>query len=1138
MLAAGACAMLYLKSLSLERFKSFRHSELLFSKGFTCVVGPNGSGKSNICDALLFGLGELSMNRLRVNNLSEIVTEDGSKKKKLSVAKVKMDFTGDTELSVVKFVRSDGKSMYKVNGKKMPRKEVVDLLYSHGIRADETSTIAQFEINAILSLNPKERRELIEIAAGIKEFEGKKADALRELEKVTQRINEASLVLNERLGFLRELEKEKEAAEAYMLATSELRKVSHGVLLARKNAAKEGYDNATREMAVEDSRKNEFLSGLEEMGRRVEQLNFERQRLLKEMNEGSVSVSDVNKKLEVINSSLARTEVEIKSTLSEIDRGRMGVEKANVSISESEARIKENRAAITRMEGEREALKKQLPDDSDDTVADNVVGRIEKEEADVAELEDSIAIMKDDIARLDSGRQVLEGRIADRKSTLEALVNSAAEAEGAGKKARDTAEELGRKAGDLEKRIAAAEAEERDLLSARGTCEKKMIELREGIAYAGRRDSAVEERIRGAFGKEDGFYGKAIDLIEFDQKNAYAVEAAGGNRLEYYVVDGLKTAERIIGYLKKNGYGRATFIPIDSIQASRTLEVQGANALLDLIHFEKRFSKAFDYIFYNTYLVDSFQAARSIGIGKHRYVTLEGELIEQSGTVTGGTVRKRVSISLLTRQLAGAEKEREEILSRISGKDSELLSLRKELSHCEAERKVADAGLRVAEEALQKSKSLAEKARDEIMTLEGQLKRMAEELQEKKNAYMNAANGLAERRGRIRRMYGAGQDTEEQRRQRKEAGKRIAALRESIEALSIKIAEAQKENQLLERSMKEYAKQAEENAAMAKSMAAAVQELRLKEGVLRKSKKDLEEKILSSGAANKRIYRELEVIDAELQKISEERGRLGMEKDNAERRIGEYKMRKNQMEMRINDIDAELQSYKAGEAPADGSVEELESRMAVLNEKIKSLGTVNLKAPEIYNERAAGVEEARSKTEVLRMEKESVLKMIEEIDSKKVKTFFEAFEKVNSNFSRLYSYVYPDKAEIALSDPGDPLNSGIEIRISDGKARRAIQRMSGGEKSIISMMLILAVHLCKPAALYIFDEVDAALDKENSKTLSKLIKELSKEAQYIVVSHNDSLIVNADTAIGVVKVDGISKAIGVEIPAILNSQKS
>jgi chromosome segregation protein len=1130
--------MLYLKSLSLERFKSFRHSELLFSKGFTCVVGPNGSGKSNICDALLFGLGELSMNRLRVNNLSEIVTEDGSKKKKLSVAKVKMDFTGDTELSVVKFVRSDGKSIYKVNGKKMPRKEVVDLLYSHGIRADETSTIAQFEINAILSLNPKERRELIEIAAGIKEFEGKKADALRELEKVTQRINEASLVLNERLGFLRELEKEKEAAEAYMLATSELRKVSHGVLLARKNAAKEGYDNATREMAVEDSRKNEFLSGLEEMGRRVEQLNFERQRLLKEMNEGSVSVSDVNKKLEVINSSLARTEVEIKSTLSEIDRGRMGVEKANVSISESEARIKENRAAITRMEGEREALKKQLPDDSDDTVADNVVGRIEKEEADVAELEDSIAIMKDDIARLDSGRQVLEGRIADRKSTLEALVNSAAEAEGAGKKARDTAEELGRKAGDLEKRIAAAEAEERDLLSARGTCEKKMIELREGIAYAGRRDSAVEERIRGAFGKEDGFYGKAIDLIEFDQKNAYAVEAAGGNRLEYYVVDGLKTAERIIGYLKKNGYGRATFIPIDSIQASRTLEVQGANALLDLIHFEKRFSKAFDYIFYNTYLVDSFQAARSIGIGKHRYVTLEGELIEQSGTVTGGTVRKRVSISLLTRQLAGAEKEREEILSRISGKDSELLSLRKELSHCEAERKVADAGLRVAEEALQKSKSLAEKARDEIMTLEGQLKRMAEELQEKKNAYMNAANGLAERRGRIRRMYGAGQDTEEQRRQRKEAGKRIAALRESIEALSIKIAEAQKENQLLERSMKEYAKQAEENAAMAKSMAAAVQELRLKEGVLRKSKKDLEEKILSSGAANKRIYRELEVIDAELQKISEERGRLGMEKDNAERRIGEYKMRKNQMEMRINDIDAELQSYKAGEAPADGSVEELESRMAVLNEKIKSLGTVNLKAPEIYNERAAGVEEARSKTEVLRMEKESVLKMIEEIDSKKVKTFFEAFEKVNSNFSRLYSYVYPDKAEIALSDPGDPLNSGIEIRISDGKARRAIQRMSGGEKSIISMMLILAVHLCKPAALYIFDEVDAALDKENSKTLSKLIKELSKEAQYIVVSHNDSLIVNADTAIGVVKVDGISKAIGVEIPAILNSQKS
>ena len=1137
MLAAGACAMLYLKSLSLERFKSFRHSELLFSKGFTCVVGPNGSGKSNICDALLFGLGELSMNRLRVNNLSEIVTEENSRKKKLSVAKVKMDFAGDTELSVIKFVRSDGKSIYKVNGKKMSRKEVVDLLYSHGIRADETSTIAQFEINAILSLNPKERRELIEIAAGIKEFEGKKADALRELEKVTQRINEASLVLNERLGFLRELEREKEAAEAYMQATSELRKVSHGVLLARKNAAKEGYDNATREMAVEDSKKNEIVAGLEELGRRVEQLNLERQRLLKEMNDGSISVSDVNKKLEVINSGLARTEVEIKSTLSEIDRGRMGVEKANASISESEARIRENRAAITRMEAERGALKKQVPEDSDDPEVDNAINSIEKEEAEVAELEDNIAIMKDDIARLDSGRQVLEGRIADRKAALAVNAASASEAEEAVKRAKNAAEGLGRKISDLEKRIAAAEAEERELLSARGADERKILELREGIAYAGRRDSAVEERIKGAFGKEDGFYGKAIDLIEFEQENAYAVEAAGGNRLEYYVVDGLKTAERIIGYLKKNGYGRATFIPLDSIQANRTPEIQGALGLLGLIHFEKRFGKAFDYIFYNTYLVDSFQAARGIGIGKHRYVTLEGELIEQSGTVTGGTVRKRASVSLLTKQLASVEKDREEVLKRISEKGAELLALRKELSYCEAERKGADEGLRVAGEAAQKNEGFVEKARNEIGILEGQLKRMGEELQEKKNAYVHAANGLAERRERIRKMYSAGHDTEEQRRQRKEAGKRIAALRESIEAISIKIAEAQKENQLLERSMKEYAKQAEENAAMAKSMEMAVKELRLKEGVLRKSKTDLEEKIISSSAANKRIYKELEVIDAELQKISEERGRLGTEKDNAERKIGECKVRKNQMEIRMNDIDAELQSYNAGEAPADGSVEELESRMAVLNEKIKSLGTVNLKAPEIYNERAAGVEEARSKTEVLRMEKESVLKMIDEIDSKKVKTFFEAFEKVNANFSRLYSYVYQDKAEIALSDPGDPLNSGIEIRISDGKARKMLQRMSGGEKSIISMMLILAVHLCKPAALYIFDEVDAALDKENSKTLSKLIKELSREAQYIVVSHNDSLIVNADTAIGVVKVDGISKAIGVEIPAILNSQK-
>ncbi len=181
------------------------------------------------------------------------------------------------------------------------------------------------------------------------------------------------------------------------------------------------------------------------------------------------------------------------------------------------------------------------------------------------------------------------------------------------------------------------------------------------------------------------------------------------------------------------------------------------------------------------------------------------------------------------------------------------------------------------------------------------------------------------------------------------------------------------------------------------------------------------------------------------------------------------------------------------------------------------------------------MEEAQAKLEVLDNEKESILKMIEEIDSKKYRIFLETFEIVNKNFTKLYNYIFPGSAQIELDDPKDPFNSGLHIKMLDGKLTKREGSLSGGEKSLVMLMLIFSIHMYKPSSLYLFDEVDSALDKENSKKLSHLIKEMSKGSQFVVVSHNDSLIVNADTAIGVAKSDGESKAIGLQVANIINS---
>ena len=238
--------MLRLESLVLNNFKSFRHARINFSSGFNCVVGPNGSGKSNICDSILFALGELSQKRMRVNSYLQLINnnakpgEDGLKK-----ANVKLLFTGDAEIEVSKTIASNNKVKYRLNGVRSTRQEILDMLHMHKSEISEVNTIAQGEIVKFLELDSKERRELIEIAAGIKEFNDKKASSIKELEKVESKINEANIMLHERLGFLKDLEKEKNDAKEYIKLSTAVKSMNYTVLKQRESQAEEEYKKSS-----------------------------------------------------------------------------------------------------------------------------------------------------------------------------------------------------------------------------------------------------------------------------------------------------------------------------------------------------------------------------------------------------------------------------------------------------------------------------------------------------------------------------------------------------------------------------------------------------------------------------------------------------------------------------------------------------------------------------------------------------------------------------------------------------------------------------------------------------------------------------------------------------------------------------
>ncbi len=1116
--------MVYLKSLVMDRFKSFKHAELLFSKGFTCIVGPNGSGKSNICDALLFGLGESSLGRLRAKRLEYLLSSYGGKR--AGKTYVRMEFEGNEAINVTRAARKDGKSLYRINGKRATRQETLEMLSGNGIRADETNTITQGEINRFTELTPKERRELIDTAAGIKEFEYKKEESLKELEKVSQRISEAQVLLNERLGFLKELEAEKEIAEKYAGMRSRLASLNYGILLSRKAESEVMLKELSKRQSDLETRKSALASSLEALAKRMEQLNAERQRLTMELNTSAQKSGEKNAKLEAIRLELARITAEESAqadSASQNESQSKALEETAKALSEKISEGKEELASISVKLKEAEKKVKELgeppaaPKDLQDL---NVLSK--KLGHELAELHDRVASASAEInsrkAFIEEASRIIEDLDASIKAETAAKASIEAEIS-------KRSEELIALHKNAEAYSSGINLKRKELDAA----DSKFLELREQRSLV--RPNELAERIRERFGKS-GFHGKASELCSYDSKYAYAVEAAAGGRFDYLVVDNTDVAVTIIEYLKRNNLGRSTFIPISELNTRDSPHERSAMPIIDLIDFDPEYRKVFSYVFNNTYLIEKIEDAKRIGIGKHRYVTLSGDLVEQSGVVSGGSATKRMSIVRIEAELKQLAEARERLGKEINDGNNGVMELRKREAYAEMEirnmkKEAAMSSERISKhlsEKASKSKSVEEASKrlkdaEELLSKSTELK---ESIEEKLNSvnmrlesiYNSSANFLGS----------------------KEAAEAEAA-RAAAEGLRIRRAELQKEFQMLAERISGIEAQINEKSALASKLSKQASERKTRKAELEKSRLSMEAEIANSSDSGKKIYARLSSLDSETGKAGAEHSKVSSEISIIERDLAELGVRKSQAETRLADLSAELSAYGTGVEAATGNFGEMEKEASSISIRLNEIGSVNMKAPEMYEEKKKGVDDSVSRLNTLESERQAVLKMMEEIESKKLQTFMATLNEVAKNFSKLYNYIFTGKASINLEDQKDPFNSGIEISISTERSSKLLSSMSGGERSLVSLILIFAIHMCKPSALYIFDEVDAALDKENSKKLSQLIREMSRNAQFIVVSHNDSLIASADVAIGVVKQNDESKVVGIEVAGIAKRKK-
>lgn len=1137
--------MLYLKSIVLDKFKSFRHAELLFSKGFNCVVGPNGSGKSVIFDALMFGLGEPSLQTLRVDHLDELINRNIKRKKdEPTIAHLKMELEGDGKaVTIIKAIRSDGKTSYKLNDKTMTRKDIIEFLSSEGVRVGDTTTIAQGEINTIATLNNRERRQLIDAAAGISEYDDKKQEAMRELEKVDQNISLANATLHEREGYLRDLEKQKEAAESYQKMSSRIKNLRFSALSARQGQLKFANEAYSKELAILDSKNKDLSTRLSETKTKRDQLSEDSQKLASELNKITATSGETNSKLNVTNTELAKLEVEIPSIQKTMEENNVSITQSDAEQKASVEKVKLNKASIDELNKKiavmlKEMEKYNIPDEGVDYEKElsELEQQINDGENKLVDTERYLSKLQADLSLNSDKKLELESTLSESEKQMSLAADRKKEKESeASKKKQEIVgmmsniEKLRKEHSRLSKRLFEIDGERMDLAEQRAR-----MQPREGNLAA---------KISSQFAEADGFYGRAASLCKYSTENAYAVEAAAGSRLEYFVVDSIAVASKIMDYLKKNGLGRATFIPIAEVNVRPMQKEKEITPVIDVVKFDAKFSKVFSYIFSDTFIIPTLNDAKKYGIGKHRYVTPGGELAEQSGIVSGGSSKKGLSLSSIENRIKELEDEKISTRKETDTAEASLNEVEKSKALLEMQVGNMESELKAISEELsrfvKRHAELAQQIKAKVDS-EGRIRKEMEAKDKEKLEVITALNSGKQSRASIYEKVSAASKSLGKSGKNKAEKDKVEKLRQDVEASRISAAQLATETSMLETTASNLAYSISEKKKQIKELKTQLGEKELRREVLTKSKADIEADMSGKSTSSRKLIEKQNAINTEMNKLSMDIGKLESESVTLEKQVNELKLKKIQTETRFNDITAEL-STSAYQSPdlvlIDGKPEEMDSEAAILSSKVAEMGAVNLKAPEVYEEMRKQTDLAIEKVTTLQSEKDAVLRMMEEIDSKKLQTFMDTLNQVNKNFAKLYNYVFPGKAAITLENEADPLNSGIYMKLNDGKSDIPLKSLSGGQKSMIALMLLFSIHLCKKSSMYLFDEVDAALDSENAKMLSKLIKQMSDAAQFIVISHNNSLIVNADTAIGVtMDTTKESKAIGLEIGSMIKGK--
>ena len=1179
---------MYLKSIEIHGFKSFANKIVFqFHNGITGIVGPNGSGKSNVADAVRWVLGEQRIKQLRGASMQDVIFSGTETRKPLSYAYVAITLDNSDhqlaidydEVTVARRIYRSGESEYLINGTPCRLKDVNELFYDTGIGKEGYSIIGQGQIDKILSGKPEERRELFDEAAGIVKFKRRKAAAQTKLENEKQNLVRVNDILSELEKQVGPLEKQSEVAKVYLRKKEELKSLDINVFLLENKRLRE-------QLASAEEKYNLASTELVETGEKYEGIKEEYERIQQEIESLDTAIEAAREQL--TDTGLMRGKLE----------GEINVLKEQINSAHgSENHLNNRKAALEEEIAGKEQEKQDILTDKKDTdtqvqeiaeAAAKAKAELEAIQNKITELNNNIeagkntiigelnqrATIKSKMGRFDTMMEQINIRKAELNSRLLRAKSDEAAREETVKKLEETFETVTEELRQMTEQEAASELE---LGNIRENLTGLDAKLRETQTRFHQEQSKLEaltnitERYDGYGGsvkkvmeqkeKEKGIIGVVADIIQVEAKYETAIETALGGNIQNIVTDNEETAKHMIGFLKQNRLGRATFLPLTSITKPQefknpeALKEKGVIGMADeLVGTEEEYRNVAKAMLGRIVVVDNVdnavKIARKFDYGI-RMVTLEGELLVPGGAISGGAFKNNSN-------LLGRRREMDELEKKVKKLSEDITTYNQKIEDTKSKRNKLRMDLEALKTEMQRKSIEQNTARLNISQARERMEEEAESAQSLKLEEQEIETKIFEiRSGKesITQELAASEELEkttqeqilgfqkelescrlEESEASAHAGEWEVKVEKMRQALDYKQANVDRIGGELERAqaeLKEILEALTENAQEVERKKNNILEIEKTIAASHEnqdaSRKKLDEDLAKKeelSAKQKDFFRSREEMSERMNALDKEVYRLGEQKKKLEDGIeGQINYMWDEYEITLSDA-AGLRNEEMNDLPV------MKREISGLKDEIRKLGNVNVNAIEDYKNLMERYTFMKTQHDDLVEAEKTLEGIIEELDTAMRKQFTEKFAEISREFDKVFKELFGGgKGTLELMEDEDILEAGIRIIAQPpGKKLQNMMQLSGGEKALSAISLLFAIQNLKPSPFCLLDEIEAALDDSNVGRFAKYLHKLTKNTQFIVITHRRGTMEQVDRLYGITMQEkGVSTLVSVNL---------